>query len=557
MPFSWKERENILLHAAQTPPEVLIIGGGVVGCSTAMAASRLGLNVLLLDKEDLASGASGNSTGLAHAGLRYLAQGRIGYVFQAGHERQHLQEMAPQWARPFHFILPVYSGEPYSLWKVHLGTWIYDLLSRIDAFFTKRPAAKRCRRLSAQEVQSKIPGLKSDGLQGAMEYFVDAQLQDARLTLGLAQTAAKHGAQILPYVEALEIQQRKEGGGVVICEDRRTKKVLTIEAKLIINATGAWIDALRHKAGLQRPTLSPSRGIHLVVDHITSTPLIFSTEIPGKVFFILPVDSQVSVVGTTDTPIQGTPDDSGPDPKEVKELIQRLFRVFPYLRQGANLQEWIANYKQVHVRHVYWGVRPLLRQTGSTLNASREHAIVKETAYLWSVPGVKLTSGVAVGDEIARDLWKAIRGAAVPRKTSDSLLGGELWDYEKFVSDAQKRFKLGEESNEIIRYLVSMYGTRYVEVLQWANREPHYRERILEGEPWILAQVPYAIQEEMVLTLNDMLWRRTKWALWRSLPDETVIGIAQEMAEILGWSPEVRQAEYQAYLKEKDRHVVH
>ncbi len=556
MAFSFKERLHTWNTLSEAPPEVLIIGAGVVGCAAAASAARLGLHVLLLDKGDMASGTSGASTGLAHAGLRYLAQGRVGYVFKAGRERRHLQEIAPQWVRPFNFILPVYQGEPHSYAVVRFGTFLYDFLARVDAWISRRSMPRRYETLTPQAIQSKIPGIKTEGLQGGLAYYVDAQLQDTRLTLGLAQSASRYGASVLTYAGVKSFHPWKEGGVSVIFQDRLTGEEREVRTRVVINAAGPWIDQVRSQAGFKKPVVMNSQGLHLVVDHITDTPLIFSTEIPGKVFFVLPIDASVSLVGTTDTPVGLNPDDTKAEPREVTELLQRLFQFFPYLRQGAHLQEAMATYKEVHVKSVYWGLRPLLRQSGSTLKASREHALLKEASWFWSIPGVKLTSGLSAGEEIARELWKTLRKTALPNKPSDSLPGGELWDYEKYVGDAQKRFKLGENSDAIIRYLISVYGTRYVEVLQWANREPHYRERILEGEPWILAQVPYAIQEEMVLTLNDLLWRRTKWALWRDLPEETVLGIAQEMAEILGWDAEARQSHWDAYQKEKHKHQV-
>src|ERR1700756_4823828 len=99
MSFSWKDRQASLQSLKDNPPEVLIIGGGVVGCSIASHAPQCGLNCLLVEREDLAYGASGNSTGLAHAGLRYLAQGRLLYVFHESRERQRLQELAPHRVR--------------------------------------------------------------------------------------------------------------------------------------------------------------------------------------------------------------------------------------------------------------------------------------------------------------------------------------------------------------------------------------------------------------------------------------------------------------------------
>src|SRR5262245_50686687 len=199
MSFSIKDRQAALASLAATPPELVIIGGGVVGCSISAHAARLGLNVLLLEKDDIAAGSSGNSTGLAHAGLRYLAQGRVGYVFHESRERHRLQDLAPQWVQPFNFLLPVYKTDPYKFWMVRLGTVIYDVLSWIDSFLTRRSAARRHRVLSVEDVKGKIPGIRTDDLVGGIEYYVDAKLEDTRFTLGYAQQAAQHGARVVTH----------------------------------------------------------------------------------------------------------------------------------------------------------------------------------------------------------------------------------------------------------------------------------------------------------------------------------------------------------------------
>src|SRR5882672_7813659 len=124
MSFSWKERQ-ISIDTCQTrSTELLVIGGGVVGCSIAAHAAMLGLDCVLIERHDFASGTSGNSTGLAHAGLRYLAQGRVGYVFREARERLLLEKLAPQWVQPFPFIFPVYKGDPFGLMMIRLGTRI-------------------------------------------------------------------------------------------------------------------------------------------------------------------------------------------------------------------------------------------------------------------------------------------------------------------------------------------------------------------------------------------------------------------------------------------------
>jgi glycerol-3-phosphate dehydrogenase len=553
--FSWKERQATLAGLDKNPPELLILGAGVAGLSTAAHAARLGLNVLVIDKDDMASGASGHSTGLAHAGLRYLAQGRIGYVFREGRERHRLQELAPQWVQPFNFVLPVYKNDPFPFWMVRLGTWIYDILGWFDAWSAHRPLTRRHRKLSTSEIMGRIPGIRTEGLVGGLEYFVDAKLQDTRFTLGLAQQAARHGARILTHCSLESIDSAGSKASVILGRDLLSGKAFRLMAPLLLNATGAWIDEVRGKTNFVVPVITKSKGVHLIVDHLADSPLIMSSSVKGKVFFVIPIDSDRTLVGTTDTPVLEDVDQVTATDKDILDLLQQLFFYFPYLKQGSNLNEAIENYKRVHVRDVYWGVRPLLFQEGSTHAASREHRLVKDLPGFWSLPGVKLTAARAVGQETAKEAWSFIRkDHPLPAVSLDSLPGGELWDFERFSRDAGKRFKLGPDSERLLRYLVSMYGTRYVEVLQWAQREEQFSEPIVSGEPWILAQVAFAIHEEMVLTLNDLLFRRTKWAHYTDLPDTLVQRIASLMARFLGWTDSELNRNLEDYKRQLKKH---
>ncbi len=555
MSFSYKDRQNALSSPVENAAELLVIGGGVVGASTAAHAARLGLNVLLIEKEDIAAGASGNSTGLAHAGLRYLAQGRIGYVFHEGRERYRLQELAPQWVQPFTFILPVYKNDPYPFWMARLGTFLYDVLGWIDALLTKRSLVRRHRVLSADAVKAKIPGLRAENLSGGIEYYVDARLEDSRFTLGYAQQAAQHGARVLTHCEVTSIASGANGVSKVVCCDRLNGQTFEFSSTLILNASGAWIDEVRQKAGMGGQHVQKSKGIHLVVDHVCDFPLIMSSAAKGRVFFIIPVDSERTLVGTTDTVVSGQTDDALPDARDVNELLQQLLYFFPYLKQGPNLTDAMESYKKIHVRDVYWGVRPLLFQSGPTAMASREHRLIKDIPGFWSFPGVKLTAGRAAGEEAALEAWNYLR-PQVPMAavTWDALPGGDLGDLPSYTEYAQKRFKMGAHSETLIPYLISMYGTRYRELLQWAQREPHFSEPLLPGEPWILAQAPYAVHEEMVLTLNDFLWRRTKWAHLRDLPEAVVQKIAEILGHYLSWTPEELNNQIRDYKAELKKH---
>src|SRR5262249_10888110 len=137
--------------------------------------------------------------------LRYLAQGRVGFVFKEGREVRRLETIAPHWVRPFNFLFPVYDGDPYGMGVIRFGTWLYDWLGRLDSLLTRRKFARKHQVVNPQHLLARVPGLRGAGLRGAVEYFVDAQLQDSRFTLGLAQLASRFGARILTHTEVIKV----------------------------------------------------------------------------------------------------------------------------------------------------------------------------------------------------------------------------------------------------------------------------------------------------------------------------------------------------------------
>src|SRR3954471_7837518 len=171
MKFSWKERETAIETLSSRATELLIIGGGVVGCSIAAHASLLGLDCVLIEKNDFAAGTSGNSTGLAHAGLRYLTQGRIGYVYKEARERLILERLAPHWVQPFPFLFPVFKGDSYGMTGIRLGTALYDRIYRLAAIGLGGISGPRYRVVSPSEMLQRIPGLDGKSLKGGTEYF--------------------------------------------------------------------------------------------------------------------------------------------------------------------------------------------------------------------------------------------------------------------------------------------------------------------------------------------------------------------------------------------------
>ncbi len=547
--FSWVERQRAIDVSATRCAEVLIIGGGVVGCSLATHAALLGLDCVLVERDDFAAGASSHSTGLAHAGLRYLAQGRIGYVLREARERLQLERLAPHCVRPFPFLFPVYRDDAYSLQQVRWGTAVYQALYRLAALGTGAGIARGMRILDRDEVLQRVPTLASDGLQGAAEYFVDARLDDARFTLGFAQRAAELGARMITRATVVSFDEPGRGPACVHVRDGMTGQPFSLRARLIVNAAGAWIDQIRALAGLKQPLLRNSSGIHLIVDRLADDPLIFSTRVPGQVFFVLPFGRR-SLIGTTDTPQPGPPDAVRPGTAEVRQLIGELSRRFPATSStdGSDARAR-RDYLAAHGHGLRWGIRPLLRADGSTLHASRAHRLVKDSAWLWSLPGVKLTAGRQAGEQAARAAWQALRAGTPPARQLSALPGGDFADMPTLLAEAMQRH--GTWPHDQLVHLTGRYGAAYADVVRWADAEPQGRERVLPDEPWIHAEAAYAVHQEMALSLNDFLWRRTRWAELRDLPDPVVDRIAAVLGRHLQWSPATCVAEVEAFRAER------
>ncbi len=552
--FSWKERQAAIETCKARSTELLIIGGGVVGCSIAAHASLLGLDCVLIEKNDFASGTSGNSTGLAHAGLRYLTRGRVGYVFKEARERLLLERLAPHWVQPFPFLFPVYKGDPFGFIGVKLGTAIYDLIYRLASIGIGSQISQRYRVATADELLQRIPGLDPQGLKGGTEYFVDARLTDSRFTLGFAQKAGEFGTRVINHAALVSFTESNGQLNGAVVRDELTQTLFPVQARLVINASGAWIDGIRQLVGLTHPILSNSKGIHLIVDRVAEYPLILSTRVRGQVFFIIPIGRYLSLLGTTDTPYPDLPDDARPSETDVSEVIEKLFRFFPKLKPKGTIEEAVRQYEREHVHEVYWGLRPLIRKDGSTLHASRESRLFKEDKGLWSAPGVKLTAGRVAGESISKEAWAFLRGNSPPRRTLVALPGGEFGDFNSYLMQARARMSV--YSDDQLKYLIGRYGTLFSEVLRWADKEASYRDKVLADEFWIYAEVAYAAHHEMVLSLNDFLWRRVRWARLRDLPDSTIQRIAEILGHYLKWSKADIQNQVDAFKKELKAHRI-
>jgi glycerol-3-phosphate dehydrogenase len=580
--FSMRQQEDTIQQALDEPAELMIEGGGIAGAATALHAAALGLKVTLIERHDIASGPSSSSTGLFHVGFRYLMNLLLRYVLIHTHERWPLEQLAPHLVHPQSFVFPLFSDDPFRVRMfLRLLMRIYHAIAYLDARWNHTPLPKPARTLSAQDIREKIPGIQEENLIGGVEYFVDGGVSDSRLTLAFMQAAAEKGARILTRmnVDSVTPPQASDGYTSVHCTDSLTGRQFTFQGKLLLLATGAAIDETRKALGFTEPVVQKSLGVHLITrSRLVEGYTIFSEEKFGKVFFATPYGKNRTSIGPTDTPHLGPADAAVSREEDEKNLIRLVLKRFPAeIPEGLNSEAAVERYRETGVFRVIWGLRPLaaeMKNRGyrfrqffnrligrppSTMKASRMHRLVQDARWLWSIVGTKLTAGRAVGEEVALAAYAHLRSeepqpSAIPLAP---LPGGDLGDSSTFREFVDQRVRNDGSlwGEEMIRYLAGTYGSRMEELLRLATLNSDLWQPVMPGEPWIFAEALYAAHYEKAATLNDFLWRRTKWALEEDIPESSVRLVAEVMALELEWNEARIAREIQDYHAELQRHT--
>jgi glycerol-3-phosphate dehydrogenase len=523
--------------------DILVIGGGVVGCGIARDAAMRGLRTCLVEQADLASGTSSRSSKLVHGGLRYLEHGEFSLVFEAVTERRVLMEIAPHLVNPLGFVFPVYKDGKRSVLTLNIGMWLYDGLSLF-----RSPRIHR--NLSPQEVAEEEPSLLRDGLKGAPLYY-DCSTDDARLTLETAMDAARHGADVHTWTRMVGLDRDPSGR----VKGARVQDVLEgrewqVEARAVVNATGPWTDRVR-EAG--RPLLRLTKGVHIVVDHrrlpVKNACVIFHPG-DGRLLFAIPWGDR-TYVGTTDTDWQGDPSDVAADAADVTYLLAAANAYFPDARLGPD-----------HVIATWAGLRPLISAEGSESSVSREHEILVDADGLVTIAGGKLTTYRKMAKEavdravallrLTGGLTEEPREAHTARHALPGAVGWPEDDDHGRVEDLVRG--VHALPAETVTLLVNTYGTRAIDLAKRVKDEPALGAPLVQGRPEILAQVAWAVDREMARTVRDVMMRRTQLYL-RDVDQGlgAVEVVAGQMARQLGWGDERRAAEVEAYRREVGR----
>ena len=470
---------NELLKSLDDPEkewDIIIVGGGATGLGTALDAASRGYQTLLLEQADFAKGTSSRSTKLVHGGVRYLAQGNIGLVREALHERGLLLKNAPHLVKNISFIIPNYSWWERIFYGIGLG--LYDLLSGKLSF-------GKTKHLSKKETLNRLPGIKPKGLYGGVVYH-DGQFDDARLAVNLAQTCLEQGATVLNYfrVTGLTKNNQKKVSGVA-ATDIETGKTYQLKAKIVINATGVFVDdLLQMDSPGKKPLVRPSQGVHLVLDRSfmpSDDALMIPETEDGRVLFAVPWHDKL-VIGTTDTPL----DEHRLEPIALYSEVNFILNTAAeYLTKAP---------KRKDVLSVFAGLRPLAApqdESSATKEISRSHKIIVSGSGLITVTGGKWTTYRKMGEDAIDKAIQIGNLNPVTCKTSELPIHGSMqgvnWEDHLYVygSDREKLLALTQENED------------------WGNQlHPQY--------DYLQAEAIWAVRYEMARTVEDILARRVR-----------------------------------------------
>jgi len=471
------QREK-LIEAISNPDkiwDIIVVGGGATGLGTALDAASRGYKTLLLEQSDFAKGTSSRSTKLVHGGVRYLAQGNIALVKEALYERGMLLKNAPHLVKNKAFIIPVYSWWKSAFYTA--GLKIYDLLADKLSF-------GQSKRISKEEVAKRLPGINIKGLYGGVLYH-DGQFDDARLAINLAQTCLEQGAMVLNYARVTGLLKTDGRISVVVAEDMETARAYQLKGKVVINATGVFVDDLLQldKPG-KKPLVRPSQGIHIVVDR-SYMPGADALMIPetddGRVLFILPWHGKL-LIGTTDTPLNK----HSLEPVALEEEIGFVMQTAQkYLTKPLTRRD---------VRSVFAGLRPLAapaQGSASTKEISRSHKLIVSNSGLVTITGGKWTTYRKMAEDTIDKAM--IVGKLLPAKslTKDIAIHGSL------------------KTSEHDDYL-SVYGSDRKAVLELRSENPEWSRKLHPDFDYVGAEVIWAVRKEMARTVDDVLARRLR-----------------------------------------------
>ena len=533
------QRDAALKSLATKTFDVLVIGGGVTGVGAALDAASRGLKVALVDASDLASGTSSRSSKLIHGGLRYLEQYDFKLVREALHERELMvSSLAPHLVKPLAFLYPLHE-------KVRERTYVGAGLALYDALRGFQRALPGHKHISQKKIAEIAPSLRPDIVTGAIKYF-DAQVDDARHTMMIARTAARHGAVIATNIKVESLVREGKRVLGVKARDIESGKLITIKATATVMCAGIWSDELHDSFGLKPGyNVTMSKGVHIVLPKkaiASKEGIILKTEL--SVLFLIPWANKW-IVGTTDTPY--TADRRAPlaQREDVEYIIKEANKV---LKPKLKIEDVIG---------VYAGLRPLVanKKDSATTKLSREHTVDRSAPGFVSIAGGKYTTYRVMGKDVI-DLAGIELRRLIPESVTEKL---PIVGADGYFALVQQAERIAEESGlsvDSVVHLLNRYGSLISEVLEIIKDDPKLAKPLTKDLPYLKAEIYYAASHEGARSVDDVISRRTRLAF--EAPHSAVDlanDVATIIAPVLKWTPKQKKDSVNAYLDLAEREI--
>jgi len=554
-------RKERLAELKTNAPDVLIVGGGINGIGTFRDLALNGVKTLLVDRADFCSGASAASSHMAHGGIRYLENGEFRLVREAVQERNRMIENAPHLVRPLPTVIPIFKifsgllNAPLKFlgWLekpsergalvIKIGLIFYDTFTRAQKtvpphrFFGKKKAL------------AEFPGM-NPAIKYVATYYDGSIVSPERFALELVSEGEAEGkhASALNYVSLQGVE-----GKTVKLRDEIDGEVYEVSPRLIINATGPWIDLANQTLGLRTQYIGGTKGSHLVLNHPELHEAIGDNEIffenkDGRIVLIFPLRSRI-LIGTSDLTIEN-PDEARCTQDEIDYFLGMLERVFPNIKVDPS---------QIIFR--FSGVRPLAHtQARNAGQITRDHHIQEDRLAeipVYSLVGGKWTSYRAFSEQVT-DKTLAFLGSSRKKGTASLPISGGR-DYPHGENETQKWLDELERSTGIDRKQVDVlfrrYGTRARQVIAFMKQGED--APITAWPNFSRREILYMVQNEKILHLDDLLLRRTLLAYLGELSVPLIEEMAEAVGAGLGWNAGQKKGEVErALVILKDRHGV-
>jgi glycerol-3-phosphate dehydrogenase len=539
-----RSRTEELQDIAGKSFDVCVIGGGATGSACALDAQLRGLRVVLIEAGDFAGATSSAATKIIHGGVRYLEEAikdvdpkEYHVVVRALHERVRMLDNAPHLTRRLEFIVPSFHWLDVAY--LDIGLKIYDWLAG-----SARISPSKF--LSREETLERMPEVKKEGLIGSVVY-ADGQFDDARYALALVQSFATAGGRPLNYARVTELRRGADGklSGVSV-KDEIGGSRFTVDAKVIVNATGPFSDAIRQLATPTVPKrMRLSKGSHILfsLDKFpTKDAMLIPKTEDGRVLFALPWGGRL-LVGTTEQEV--APNDEFYVSRDDTKFI--LGQLNQYLEHPLTASDIVSGYA---------GARPLVASENneSTQKLARDDVIEVDAASgLISIMGGKWTTHRAMAEDTINAVQKALETPVTDCPTRSHVLHGG----EGFTNDMWEEIaRTHSVSKETAQHLAAKFGSSAWDVLALAKENLHLAQSILPGGAPIRAEVVYSVREELAMTIEDVLARRLGVQFWswrEAIHSAPVTGAL--IAKELQWSPEYARSAISTYI-DKINHLL-